>query len=70
MPRRPIKKHLFTQEIYLEGSLPAQSKILVSDAAIEPQTSKSEGNDPAVVLAGKVTLSVISSDACRGKSFY
>lgn len=48
------------QEIYLEGALPAQSQLLVSESATEAQ--EGEKNDPAVVLAGKVTLSVISMD--------
>ncbi|KAJ8972343.1 hypothetical protein NQ317_008753 [Molorchus minor] len=50
------------QEIYLEGSLPAQSHLLVADSATEAQKTSSE-EDPAVVLAGKMTLSVISLDS-------
>lgn len=50
------------QEIYLEGALPAQSKLLVADSATETQKSE-ENSDPAVVLAGKMTLSVISLDS-------
>ncbi|KAK9712120.1 Resistance to inhibitors of cholinesterase [Popillia japonica] len=51
------------QEIYLQGSLPAQSQLLVSDAAIVTETDSTDINsDPAVVLAGKMTLSVISLD--------
>ncbi|XP_017768528.1 PREDICTED: uncharacterized protein LOC108556776 isoform X2 [Nicrophorus vespilloides] len=49
------------KEIFLEGALPAQSQLLVADAKIETQSSDSE-DDPAVVLAGKMTLSVISLD--------
>lgn len=47
------------QEIYLEGALPAQSKLLVADSATETQPNEA-ASDPAVVLAGKMTLSVIS----------
>lgn len=56
--------HFFRfQEIYLQGSLPAQSQLLVSDAAIVTETDSTDINsDPAVVLAGKMTLSVISLD--------
>lgn len=52
------------QEIYLEGALPAQSKLLVADSLTETQPNvDARENDPAVVLASKMTLSVISSDA-------
>ncbi|CAG9813807.1 unnamed protein product [Phaedon cochleariae] len=50
------------QEIFLEGSLPPQSHLLVTDSATEAQNVNSE-EDPAVVLAGKMTLSVISLDS-------
>ncbi|KAL3288617.1 hypothetical protein HHI36_003054 [Cryptolaemus montrouzieri] len=46
------------QEIYLDKALPPQSQILVADSATE--TEKNTGDNPAVVLAGKMTLSVIS----------
>ncbi|XP_063932946.1 titin isoform X3 [Zophobas morio] len=52
------------QEIYLEGALPAQSHLLVADSAIEPEPAT--GEDPAVVLSGKMTLSVISLDSENG----
>lgn len=52
----------------MEGSLPAQSKILVSDEVIESQSNESDDDDPAVVLAGKVTLSVIN-DTPNGNYF-
>ncbi|XP_044263312.1 uncharacterized protein LOC123010468 isoform X2 [Tribolium madens] len=52
------------QEIYLEGALPAQSQLLVADSAIEPEPSS--GENPAVVLSGKMTLSVISPDSENG----
>ncbi|XP_008195611.2 uncharacterized protein RIC-3 isoform X1 [Tribolium castaneum] len=52
------------QEIYLEGALPAQSQLLVADSAIEPEPVS--GEDPAVVLSGKMTLSVISPDSENG----
>lgn len=51
------------QEIYLEGSLPPQSNhLLVADSATEAQKIITE-ESPAVVLAGKMTLSVLSLDA-------
>nr|XP_023019630.1 glutamic acid-rich protein-like [Leptinotarsa decemlineata] len=50
------------QEIFLEGALPPQSHLLVTDSATEAQNINSE-EDPAVVLAGKMTLSVISLDS-------
>ncbi|KAK9892219.1 hypothetical protein WA026_019022 [Henosepilachna vigintioctopunctata] len=46
------------QEIFLDRTLPPQSQILVADSATK--TEKNSGDDPAVVLAGKMTLSVIS----------
>lgn len=54
-------RFLKLQEIFLEGALPAQSQLLVSESAIEPQLSV--GEDPAVILSGKMTLSVISVDS-------
>ncbi|KAJ8934957.1 hypothetical protein NQ318_007196 [Aromia moschata] len=50
------------QEIFLEGALPPLSHLLVADSATEAQKTTSE-EDPAVVLAGKMTLSVISLDS-------
>ncbi|XP_065167588.1 resistance to inhibitors of cholinesterase protein 3 isoform X2 [Atheta coriaria] len=55
----PLKLVEAPQEIYLEGALPANTKILVSDAKTETQTENIDNEDPAVVLAGKMTLSVI-----------
>lgn len=47
----------------MEGSLPPQSNhLLVADSATEAQKVSNE-DDPAVVLAGKMTLSVISLDS-------
>lgn len=47
--------------IYLEGALPPQCELLVTDS--ETQAEKSEDDDDApVVLSGKMTLSVISLD--------
>lgn len=54
------------QEIYLEGALPAQSKLLVTDSATEAHSEfTGTTSDPAVVLAGKMTLSVISLDSAQ-----
>lgn len=47
--------------IYLEGALPSQCELLVTDS--ETQAEKSEEDDDApVVLSGKMTLSLISLD--------
>lgn len=47
--------------IYLEGALPSQCELLVTDS--ETQAEKSEDDDDApVVLSGKMTLSLISLD--------
>ncbi|KAJ8925943.1 hypothetical protein NQ315_009795 [Exocentrus adspersus] len=58
-PPEPVEP---PQEIFLEGALPAQSHLLVADSATEAEKISSE-EDPAVVLAGKMTLSVISLDS-------
>nr|CAH7759462.1 unnamed protein product [Callosobruchus chinensis] len=56
--QKPLEPEEPPQEIILEGSLPPQSHhLLVSDSATEAEKSSEE--DPAVVLAGKMTLSVI-----------
>ncbi|XP_049819320.1 uncharacterized protein LOC109608273 isoform X2 [Aethina tumida] len=49
------------QEIFLEGALPAQSQLLVSDSTTEAESEV--GENDAVVLASKMTLSVISLDS-------
>ncbi|KAF2881165.1 hypothetical protein ILUMI_24990 [Ignelater luminosus] len=60
-PPEPVEP---PQEIYLEGALPAQSQLLVADSTTETETSvDSSSADPAVVLASKMTLSVISLDS-------
>ncbi|XP_018396795.1 PREDICTED: uncharacterized protein LOC108775022 isoform X2 [Cyphomyrmex costatus] len=46
--------------IYLEGALPSQCELLVTDS--ETQAEKSEDDDDAIVLSGKMTLSLISLD--------
>uniref|UniRef100_A0A1B6LBN1 Resistance to inhibitors of cholinesterase protein 3 N-terminal domain-containing protein n=1 Tax=Graphocephala atropunctata TaxID=36148 RepID=A0A1B6LBN1_9HEMI len=48
------------QSIYLEGSLPSQSQLLVSQSEIERLTQ--ENDESPVILAGKVTLSLIGLD--------
>lgn len=63
------------QEIYLEGALPAQSHLLVADSAATEETAEqttdsvNDDEAAAVVLAGKMTLSVISLDS-SGKYHY
>lgn len=56
------------QNIYLEGSLPSQTQLLVSQSEIE---KLSEGSDESpVILAGKVTLSLIGLDDVRKFAFW
>ncbi|CAH0551059.1 unnamed protein product [Brassicogethes aeneus] len=50
-----------TKEIFLEGALPAQSHLLVADSTTELDNER--GDNEAVVLASKMTLSVISLDS-------
>ncbi|GFG28319.1 hypothetical protein Cfor_00296, partial [Coptotermes formosanus] len=55
------------QSIYLEGALPSQSQLLVSESetqavAVDPEDLGSDTDAP-VVLSGKMTLSLISLDA-------
>lgn len=55
------------QNIYLEGSLPSQSQLLVSQSEIE---KLSQGSDESpVILSGKVTLSLIGLDDVRKCAF-
>lgn len=51
------------QSIYLEGSLPSQSQLLVSQSEIEKLSQ--EGDESPVILAGKVTLSLIGLEDVR-----
>lgn len=46
----------------MEGALPPQSQLLVTDSATEEQKNSTEDETP-IVLAGKMTLSVISLDS-------
>ncbi|XP_018327159.1 spindle pole body component 110 isoform X2 [Agrilus planipennis] len=62
-PPPPVEEPDPPQEIYLEGALPAQSQLLVSDSKTETQPNTDASDDPAVVLASKMTLSVISLDS-------
>lgn len=54
------------QEIYLEGTLPHESQILVADAEErleeEPNDGEDDGEGPAIILSSKMTLSLISLD--------
>lgn len=52
------------QEIYLEGTLPHESQILVSDAEerVEEEPNEEDGESPAIILSSKMTLSLISLD--------
>lgn len=52
------------QAIYLEGTLPHESQILVSDSEerLEEEPSEEDGEGPAIVLSSKMTLSLISLD--------
>lgn len=62
-PTTPIPPEPEPHNIFLKGSLPSQSQLLVEDAATE--LLKSTPQDPArsVILSGKMTLSLISVDA-------
>lgn len=51
------------QNIFLEGSLPMQSQLLVTDSKTQTLTLSAEDDpEPPVILSGKVTLSLISLD--------
>ncbi|KAL0279430.1 UNVERIFIED_CONTAM: hypothetical protein PYX00_000990 [Menopon gallinae] len=51
------------QDIFLEGSLPTQSQLLVTDSKTQTLTLSAEDDrEPPVILSGKVTLSLISLD--------
>lgn len=58
------------QAIYLEGTLPNESQILVSDAEQHVEEEPNEGDDegPAIILSSKMTLSLISLDNDRTSS--
>lgn len=47
--------------IYLEGSLPSQCELLVTDSETQAEQSDTDVEAP-VVLSGKMTLSLISLD--------
>lgn len=47
--------------IYLEGALPSQCELLVTDSETQAENIQ-EDADAAVVLSGKMTLSLISLD--------
>lgn len=51
------------QSIYLEGSLPSQSQLLVSQS--ETERLSQENDESPVILAGKVTLSLIGLSDVR-----
>ncbi|XP_060515857.1 interaptin isoform X2 [Cylas formicarius] len=65
IPKRqvPIQEEAepLPQQIFLEAALPPQSQILVADSATETENNTDE--NAAVILAGKMTLSVISFDS-------
>lgn len=54
-PATPLSRPSTPQNIFISGSLPSKSQLLVSDSLIETVPSQ----DDAVVLTGKVTLSLI-----------
>lgn len=47
------------QSIFLEGTLPAKSQLLVSESATEKEVTEDE-DESAIVLSSKLTLSVIN----------
>ncbi|XP_021938614.1 uncharacterized protein LOC110839082 isoform X10 [Zootermopsis nevadensis] len=64
-PVRPLTPE--PQSIYLEGALPSQSQLLVSESEtqavmVDPEDLESDTDAP-VILSGKMTLSLISLDA-------
>lgn len=64
-PVRPLTPE--PQSIYLEGALPSQSQLLVSESetqavVVDPEDMGSDTDAP-VILSGKMTLSLISLDA-------
>lgn len=53
------------QEIYLEGTLPHESQILVSDSEqhVEEEANGEDGDDcPSIILSSKMTLSLVNLD--------
>lgn len=57
-PTTPLPPEPEPHNIFLEGSLPSHSQLLVEDAATE--LLDPTATDPAVILSGKMTLSLIS----------
>lgn len=57
-PLSPLPPDPEPHHIFLEGSFPSRSQLLVEDAA----TELLDATDPAVILSGKMTLSLISMD--------
>ncbi|RZF48391.1 hypothetical protein LSTR_LSTR007558 [Laodelphax striatellus] len=69
----PVPPDTPAQEIFLEGSLPSQSHLLVSQSEVEKLIAPDhdDGNyddDASVILTGKVTLSLIGVDSVRFSS--
>lgn len=62
-PPTPLSRPTTPQNIYITGRLTPTSKLLVSDSHTETDT-----DDNAVVLTGKVTLSLIGLDRVRSHS--
>nr|XP_014292265.1 uncharacterized protein LOC106691115 [Halyomorpha halys] len=54
-PPTPLSRPSTPQNIFISGSLPSKSQLLVSDSLIETVPAQDDG----VVLTGKVTLSLI-----------
>lgn len=54
------------QNIFLEGALPQQSQLLVSDSKTQAFTVEDESEpDPPVILSSKMTLSLINLNAAQ-----
>lgn len=52
------------QNIFLEGSLPLQSQLIVTESETQALTVQTEDDpEPPVILSGKMTLSLISLDS-------
>lgn len=59
------------ESIYLEGSLPPKSQILVADSEthteeVTDQELNGSAEEPAVILSSKMTLSLINLDKDQG----
>ncbi|XP_024086186.1 uncharacterized protein LOC106670478 isoform X3 [Cimex lectularius] len=64
-PPTPLSRPTTPQNIYISGAVPSQSQLLVSDS----HTETIPAEDHAVVLTGKVTLSLIGLENEEGSAY-